>query len=190
MNVIPPGLRRPARAARSVRRAGMSAVLIGVCALLPVPIAHAADSTTCTGTTEVTYDPGVTLTPQTVTVSENDSVPSCTSTDPTITGVVTSPYSYPVADASCDDVALNPGNVLVIHWNNGQDSTVSDLTYVTTVTAGITQTTGTGTVTAGEFTGDTGLITWAYVLVNPLLCLAPGGLTTQNGSIVAEIIGV
>lgn len=184
-----PGPQRPAREARSLRRAAMVALVTGVYALLPVPTAYAASSTTCTGTAHVTYDPGLTLTPQTVTLHESDSIPSCTSTDPTITSVITQPYSYSIPGASCNDVALDPGSVLVIHWNNGQSSTVSNLTYVTTVTGGITQTTGTGTVTAGEFTGDIGVITWAFVLVNPLLCLQPGGLTTQNGTIVAQIIG-
>ncbi|MFD8933683.1 hypothetical protein ACFV0R_00220 [Streptomyces sp. NPDC059578] len=151
--------------------------------------AHAADSTTCTGTTQVTYSPGLTLTPQTVTVSATDSVPTCVSTDPSITGVITSPYSFPVPNASCNNVQLDPGNVLVIHWNNGQSSTVSGLVYATTTTAGITQTTGTGTVTAGEFTGATGVLTWIYALVNPLPCLTPGGLTSQNGTVLAQIIG-
>ncbi|MER6241498.1 hypothetical protein ABT185_36650 [Streptomyces clavifer] len=178
----------PAQPLRQAARWLAVAVLTVAGASVAAP-AHAADSTTCTGTTQLSYTPGLTLTPQTVTVSETDSVPTCISTDPSITSVITSPYSFPVPNASCNNVQLDPGNVLVIHWNNGQSSTVSGLTYVTTVTAGITQTTGTGTVTAGRFTGAVGVLTWVYALVNPLLCLTPGGLTGQNGTILAQIIG-
>ncbi|MEK2495125.1 hypothetical protein WN990_36845 [Kitasatospora purpeofusca] len=60
-----------------------------------------------------------------------------------------------------------------MHWNNGQTSTVSNLTYVTTTTAGITQSTGTGTVTPGEFTGGTGVLTYIYALVNPSRARCP-----------------
>ncbi|MEO3973613.1 hypothetical protein [Streptomyces sp. CAU 1734] len=181
-----PFARQPLRqATRWLAVAALTVAGAGVAA----PSAHAADSTTCTGTTQVDYSPGLTLTPQNVTVSETDSVPTCVSTDPGITGVITSPYSFPVPNASCNNVQLAPGNVLVIHWNNGRSSTISGLTYVTTTTAGITQTTGTGTVTAGEFTGATGVLTWIQALVNPLLCLTPGGLTSQNGTILAQITG-
>lgn len=177
------------RNARPLRWTAAVAVIAAVCAMLPATAARAVDSTTCTGSTSVGYDPGLTLTPQTVTVSETDTVPSCTSTDPTITSVVTSPYSYPASGAACNSIDLTPGASLRIHWNNGQHSDITGLTYEETDTGGIDQTVGTGTVTAGEFTGDAAVITWIYALVNPLLCLAPGGLTSQSGSIVAEVTG-
>jgi len=64
------------------------------------------------------------------------------------------------------------------------------LTYELTVAGGILQEVGTGTVTAGEFEGATATLTWAYAVVNSLQCLASGGLTTQDGTVTAEITGL
>ncbi|GAA2037610.1 hypothetical protein GCM10009839_43630 [Catenulispora yoronensis] len=180
--------KRPART-QAARRSAAAILLAAGCTLLPVPAAHAVDATTCTGTSSVSYSPGLTLTSQTVTLAETDTFTSCTSTDPTITGLPTSPYTYPIPNASCNSVQYAAGNTLVPHWNNGQTSTISGVTYTTTNTAGITQTLGTGTITAGEFTGDIAVISWSYPLVNPLLCLLPGGLASQNGTIIFEVTG-
>ncbi|WP_131740974.1 hypothetical protein [Actinomadura roseirufa] len=183
---------RSARRTRLTRRAAALAAMVAAAALLPAPAAHAASSTTCTGTTHVTYTPGLTLTPQTVTVDETDTITSCTSTDSTITGINTGgPFSYSVPNAACNYVEANPagGGQLTIHWNNGQTSTLTGLVSELTATGGIVQNIATGTVTAGEFTGAAAAITWAYPLVNPLQCLAPGGLTTQNGTILVQITG-
>jgi len=122
-------------------------------------------------------------------VHENDSAPSCISTDPTITGTIMHPYSYPVTGAACNDVLVMPGP-MGVRWNNGQHSFASSLTFELTSTAGIVQETGTGTITSGEFTGDTAVFTWVYPLVNPLLCLVPGGVTGQNGTLIIQITGV
>ncbi|RLK53943.1 hypothetical protein [Actinokineospora cianjurensis] len=130
---------RRTAAARSWRRAGAIAALIALCALLPAPAAHAAvGSVTCTGSSHVTYTPGLTLTPQTVTVTETDTVPSCTSTDPTLTSVITGgAYSYPAPGAACNYVEVNPagGGSLTIHWNNSQTSTLTGLASTLTATA-------------------------------------------------------
>jgi hypothetical protein len=188
-----PGSRRRPAVTRSWRRAGALALSIALCALLPTPAAHAAPGTvTCTGSSHVTYTPGLTFTPQTTTVHETTTIPSCTSTDPTITSVITAPYSYPVANASCLDIQLSPGGggSAVIHWNNGQTSTLTGLVSELTSTGSILQNTATGTVTAGAFTGAAAVITTAYLVVNPLQCLLPGGLTTQNGTILIQITGI
>ncbi|ROO87797.1 hypothetical protein EDD29_5439 [Actinocorallia herbida] len=172
----------------------LAAVLLPVAAavLVPASAAHAASSTTCTGTSHVVYSPGLTLTPQNVTATETDTITSCISTDPTITGVITGgPYSYPVPGASCNAVQLNPaGGTLVVAWNNGRTSTLTGLIGTLTNTAGILQNTAVGTVTAGEFTGATAVITWIYPLVNPLQCLLPGGLTVQDGTTALQITGL
>ena len=185
-----PRFRQFPRAARLKRWGAAAVVMTATCALLPAQAASAAiDSTTCTGTSQVTFTPGVTFTPQNITVDENDSAPSCTSTDPTITGTIMRPYSYPVTGAACNDVELMPGP-MGVRWNNGQHSFASSLTFELTSTAGIVQETGTGTITSGEFTGATAVFTWIYPLVNPLLCLTPGGVTGQNGTLLIQITGV
>ncbi|WP_026422287.1 hypothetical protein [Actinokineospora inagensis] len=191
MNTTHPS-RRPT-AARLRRRAGAVAPLIALFALLPAPAAHAAvGSVTCTGSSHVTFSPGLTLTPQTITVQETDTIPSCTSTDATLTSVTTGgTYSYSVPNAACNYLELNPagGGTFTIHWNNGQTSTVTGLASELTSTGGLVQNTATGTVTAGEFTGASASIAWIYLLVNPLQCLSPG-LTSQDGTILVQIAGI
>ncbi|GLW93218.1 hypothetical protein [Actinokineospora globicatena] len=67
---------------------------------------------------------------------------------------------------------------------------LAGLASTLTATAGVVQNTASGTVTAGEFTGASATITWIYALVNPLQCLTPGGLTTQDGTILVQIAGI
>ncbi|WP_437686095.1 hypothetical protein [Sorangium sp. So ce176] len=160
-----------------------------VAVLAAVPASAAASSTICTGSSHATYNPGLTLTPQTVSVTETDVYSSCTSTDPTLTSGSLSLAAFTIPDAACNDLSAGGSGALTVNWNNGQSSTAT-LTYELTVTGGILQTVGTGTITAGQFTGATAVFTWVYPIVNPLLCLTPGGLTTHDGIITAVITGV
>jgi|ERR1044071_7182227 hypothetical protein len=99
--------------------------------------------------------------------------------------------TFTVPNAACNDVEVGgPGSALTITWNNGQSSTTSAFAVELTVTGGILQQVGTGTITAGEFEGASATLSWEYAVVNPLLCLASGGLTTQDGTVTAEITGL
>lgn len=167
----------------------LGSALAAAVAVAPGSPAHAASTTTCTGTSHVVFSPGLTFTPQTVNVDETDALTSCTSTDPTLTSGSVGPFNFDVPNASCNDVLPPGAGGLLITWNNGQTSTAA-LTYVLTVTGGIVQQTGTGTITAGEFTGATAVVSWIYAVVNPLLCLTPGGMTVQNGTMIAQITGL
>lgn len=186
----PGGHHRSNRLKRCASGLAVITLTIGTGILLPASAAHAADSTTCTGTSQLTYSPGLTLSAQDVTFTENDTIPTCTSTDTTLTSASTLTYSYPITGATCDDIeaATNTGE-LVMHWNNGQTSTLNGLAGEETITDGILQDTATGTVIAGEFDGATAVINWTY-LVNPLSCLSPGGLTTLNGTVLVQITGL
>ncbi|GAA2010387.1 hypothetical protein GCM10009839_00330 [Catenulispora yoronensis] len=180
---------RPRSARRSA--AGSAAVLLaatGFNTLLPAGPAHATASTlTCTGTSHLAYSPGLTFTPQTVTVTETDAY-TCTSTDTTITSGYTS-GSFSATGVSCAYVTVAPDRYRVT-WNNGQTSRVAFTETEVTVTGGIQQYVGTGTVTSGEFTGATAVFTWVYLPPSPLDCLAPGGLTSQDGTVIADITGL
>jgi hypothetical protein len=167
--------------------AALACALAAALVVAPAGAAHAAaSSTTCTGPSHVTFSPGLTLTPQTVAYTEADSL-TCTSTDTTLTSGVLPTYTASVPNASCDDVILPGSGPTYVRWNNGQYS-VATLTYALTATGGTVQETGTGTITAGEYTGTTAVFAWAY-LSDPLQCLAPGGLTVQNGIVTAQITG-
>ena len=148
-----------------------------------------ASSTTCTGTSHVVYNPGLTLTQQSVSVTETDTYTSCTSTDSTLTSGSLGTFTFTVSNAACNDVQVGGPGDLTITWNNSQSSTAS-LTFELTVTGGILQEVGTGTITAGEFEGASATLSWEYAVVNPLLCLVSGGLTTQDGTVTAEITGL
>ncbi|MUN39006.1 hypothetical protein [Actinomadura litoris] len=182
----------PPQAGRRARRAAAPAALLltaALTALLPIQPADAdVDTLTCTGTSHLAYSPGLTFTPQTTTITETDTYTSCASSDPTLTSGHIS-GSFPVAGLSCATLAAGPDRYPVI-WNNGQTSTIAFAQTEATIVAGVQQYVGTGTVISGEFNGATAVFTWAYLPPSPLNCLAPGGLTSQDGTVTAVITGL
>lgn len=156
-------------------------------AIAAAPAAHAGiSSTTCTGSSVITYQPGLTNTPRTVSYTETDTFAHCISTDPTLaSGLFAVTVSLP--GAYCLGLpTLTTNTPYDIAWNNGQASDIN-LSYTDVVAEGIEQVTGVGTVTSGEFTGAAVTITWLYTVPDPLLCLTPGGVTGQTGPMTAEI---
>lgn len=82
--------------------------------------------------------------------------------------------------ASCLSLsAIAPAGPYTFSWNNGQSSTFS-LSYVVTVAAGVSNVTGTGTVTSGGLLGATGIFVWVYTALDLLDCLTTG-VTSENG---------
>jgi len=175
---------RPRPTARLTGRLGVLVLLTAGLNLLPAPAAHAATSTTCTGSAGVTYNPGLTFTPRTVSFTETDTLSTCLSTDTTLTsGGSTNTLS--LAGASC--LGAGPGSgAYTINWNNGQSSTLA-LTYTDVIAAGVETVIGTGTVTSGEFTGGTALVTIVVTAPDPLQCLTSAGVTSQTGTIAVQI---
>jgi hypothetical protein len=154
---------------------------------LAAPAAHAAATTiTCTGSSPITYSPGLTFTPTTSTYQETDNYSSCLSSDPAVTtGSAYSSYTDSFSCLALPSVVTDPG--YRVHWNDGQVSTFS-LTYTDTIAAGVENVTGIGTVISGYLTGATATFVWVYTLPNALACLSPGGATSQNGTVVATIL--
>ncbi|MEU1091033.1 hypothetical protein ABZ401_30200 [Streptomyces sp. NPDC005892] len=147
--------------------------------------AQAASSTTCTGTSAVTYSPALKNTPQTVSWTENDTY-ACTSTDPTLTSG-SSTVNATLPGASCISGGVYPSSTTyTINWNNGQSSTMTG-TFTDVTASGIETVTGVGTVTSGQFTGGTATVVWVYLVPNPLLCLTTG-ITSQSGTALAQIL--
>jgi hypothetical protein len=172
------GIRRIAVAAVGVVAAANVFVVSGV--------AQAVSSTTCLGSSSISYSPGLTFTPRTVQYTESDTFSNCVSTDPTLTaGGSASSITFP--DASC----LAPPGVFedpayTIDWNNGQYSVI-DLTFTDLVVGGTEQVTGTGSVISGAFQGGNATIVWLYPVLNPLQCLTSQGVTSQSGPLTAQI---
>jgi hypothetical protein len=151
-----------------------------------IGVAHAVSSTTCLGSSSISYSPGLTFTPRTVQYTETDTFSNCVSSDPTLTaGGSASVITFP--DASC----LAPPGVFedpayTIDWNNGQHSVI-DLTFTDVVVGGTEQVTGTGSVISGAFQGGNATIVWLYPVLNPLQCLTSQGVTSQSGPLTAQI---
>ncbi len=156
-------------------------------AIAVAPAAHAGiSSTTCTGSSAITYQPGLTNTPRTVSYTETDTFAHCVSTDPALTsGLFAVTVSLP--GASCLAIpSLTTNTPYDIAWNNGQASNIN-LSYTDAVAEGIEQVTGVGAVISGEFTGAAVTIVWLYTVPDPLLCLTPAGVTGQTGLMTADI---
>jgi hypothetical protein len=143
-------------------------------------------SVTCTGSSTITYNPGLTFTPRPVHYHETEQYTPCVSSDPTLT-----------AGSSSTDIDIPAGSCLAlpsifedpaytIDWGNGNSSTI-DLMFSDAIIGGTEQVTGVGTVTAGQFTGATAVIVWIYPVIDPQQCQTQQGLTTQNGVLSAHL---
>jgi hypothetical protein len=174
------------RLAQGVARC-LAVAVLGVAGMsVSAASAHAASTTTCTGSSAISYSPGLTNTPQTVTYSETDTYSSCTSTDTSLTAGSSS-VNVTLTGASCNGGGVFPATTYTISWNNGQSSTIS-LTFTDLIILGTEQVTGVGTVTSGELTGGVVTIVWLYPVLNPLQCLTSQGVTSQSGTVIAQII--
>jgi hypothetical protein len=165
------------------------ALLLGATALGPAgsPAYAATITITCTGTSAISYTPGLLFTVRSVAYTETDTFGSCLSTGgPTITSGSASAGA--TLDGSCLGLpVIVEDPAYTVHWSDGQSSTFA-LTFTDTIVAGVENVTGAGTVTSGAFTGATGVFQWVYLVPNPLQCLANPGVTSQSGPLLATVI--
>jgi hypothetical protein len=128
----------------------------------------------------VTYSPGVTLTPQTITYTINGSLSPCVSLS---TGITSGTFtSTGTASLSCIAPGSNFNGDIYFTWSNGKKSTVL-INSVVDVRLGVAIVlTMTGPVTHGLFKNDTAIIvvTLATSTFDPLLCIG-GGVTSATG---------
>ena len=150
--------------------------------------ASALSAVVCSGSESVTITPGLTLRAQTATVAFTDTFgtpAACVSTDPTLrTGVASASF---VASVNCLDPVLANDGELVIRWNNGQTSTFDFRTTITTV-GGVSVSTNTGTIVAGEFSGHVAEHVIPDIPPSPLGCLTPGGVTSLSGAFTFTVV--
>jgi len=180
-----------ARRVSRPRRTPLIAVLLLACAAVLGLGGGAAQadpvSVTCTGSSGITYAPGLTFTPRTSTYAESDSYTSCLSSDPTLTSGSAS-ASYTSSFSCLNPLSVAEDSHYTVHWNNGHSS-VFDLTYTDTIVAGVENVTGIGTVVSGDFTGASATFVWLYAAPNPLACLTTTGMTSQTGTVLVTILG-
>ncbi|MEV6967931.1 hypothetical protein AB0M47_22755 [Hamadaea sp. NPDC051192] len=114
------------------------------------------------------YDPPLTLTPQSVTVSTTALYGPCVSAShPSITsGTRTASVT---TTSSCADL-LGPGSITyTITWNTGQTTTISS-TFTRAVAGAVYTVVATGVVTSGLFAGDTVVTNFTGPATDITLC--------------------
>ncbi|MYT27373.1 MULTISPECIES: hypothetical protein [unclassified Streptomyces] len=161
----------------------VAAMLLGAAFPLVGPTVAADASVldlSCRGATQVTYDPGLTLTPQRVHFHAVNQLTSCTSPkDPTLTS--SQPY---IIDGdlvlSCGTPLDNGPATQTITWNNGRSSTFTG-SFTTSSVGGVLVDTFVGKVTAGEFQGDSAELVFDESQRNMAQCAQPGGLKRESG---------
>ncbi|MGW4806892.1 hypothetical protein [Kitasatospora sp. NPDC004272] len=150
------------------------------CALLTGP-AHAAPlDATCTGTDTTTYTPGLTNTPQSVTVSGTIHLTCLSLSHPAITaGTISGGGTAP--NLTCAVLEQPSSGSSTVAWNDGTHSAYTYSTALGPGAAGTQLLTLTGTVTSGTFNGDSLVITVVFANADLTACDSPGGLTSRTG---------
>ncbi|RKG93652.1 hypothetical protein [Corallococcus terminator] len=185
-----------------VRRAAPLAGL-AVFSLLVAPVAQAAPTpearsrasvipttlaVAClTGSSTITYNPGLTNTPQNVTSQTNSSYSLCLNLIglPLTLAAGSGSGDVAIPNASCGG-ALNLGSGLqeTFYWSDGADKfTTVQFNQITLEPGqGNTVATRTGTVVSGRFKGAVAVKATTYVNAQGnQACNAPGGLTSISG---------
>lgn len=156
-------------------------MLVAPSAQAASPASHAlvGDMVCPAGNQTVSFSPGVTLTPQNVSVTFNAALGLCVSlTQPQITSGTSSGNVTVALD--CLDLLSTTTGTQTFNWNDGQSSTLSFTRTVTNLN-GQTVLTLTGPITAGLFTGRTAVFVIVQPALNLLACQTPQGLTSQSG---------
>lgn len=175
----------PRRRSRVRTQAALAAVALGAAiTTIPVTASPAAATTLvlCTGSDQAGYSPGLTTSPQNVTLTASDTYPGCGS----------SQTSGQLTGASCAGITT-PSFSETVNWSFGTAPNQSVIAY-SAVDASVRLPVGTvvtvsGTVTSGRYSGATA--TKQVLIVNDgnlLACLTPTGLTSAAGPATLTIV--
>lgn len=150
----------------------------------PSPVTAAAGYINCAGTTQVTYNPGITLEPKPVHATETNRLNLCTSTVPgLVSGMNVLEYQ---ADWSCLTVLHSGPATYAFEWNNGTSSTLS-INFTVTSGGGQVVSTVHGSVVAGVLDGAAVEGTWTFLQPNAVQCATPEGITEEFGTVTLTI---
>lgn len=170
--------------AGSDRRARVAVVAAAVAVSIVVAIASPARANlvtqvTCVGTWDLSYSPGLTLTPQTVTVAQQKELTACAAplTDPGLGSGAFQDVAATLPNRSCIDLTARGDFTERIYWrsHHGYYRGWSDVTYHTEsrYADGQLIVVQAGTVSAGRFSGAT-MLGQATVLADLTQCLTTG----------------
>lgn len=164
-------------------------VLMLWCSILAAPaVAAALTHVSCVGTTDDSYNPGLTNQQQDVDFHAQDTYSPCTSSDQTLTaGGDTFEGNLPL---SCLQPVLTGSYKLEVQWNNGRSSELALTTSDWSSVEGEIVVTVVGDVSGGEFRGDTVAAQWTQATLDPIKCASPGGVTSATGTATLLITGL
>lgn len=150
------------------------------------PGAGAVSVVRCTGTSSVTYSPGLTDTPTPTTAALDDALGPCASALPLWTGSATVSRTIPLGEASCLDLLGSASSTKVLNWS---DATSSAFTFnaIANSIRGQIVVNEIGTISAGRYRSSTALGT----IVRPAdltACSTPAGLTRVTGIYTLDIL--
>lgn len=174
---------------RKIRNAVLALSIATATIAVQAQPASATTLLTCAGNYSITYNPGLTNTPQTVSFTAQTSYTLCL---PALglTGTATAAATLP--SIACSQL-LNPPNAgtTTINWNTGESSKYT-WTSTAAAVAGAIVTTTNGTITEGKFVGST----IERITISPNIqtlqnaCNRAGGLTQENGTASLTIVGI
>ncbi|NOK19981.1 hypothetical protein [Corallococcus carmarthensis] len=163
------------------------ALLLGAFLLLGTSARAESTLITCPLGTEAThYSPGITNTPQQVTVTADAVLGPCVSLTP---GIVSAKVHTTVkAPLSC---SLNLGvpSQLDITWSDGTKSVASGQTLVNVKATGQLVLVLTGNITGGRFKGAAIERTLTLLQTDLLACSTPQGVTDVAGEAMLTVVG-
>ncbi|MFH8755934.1 hypothetical protein [Streptomyces atroolivaceus] len=153
--------------------------------------AHPASAATtlvaCAGTQTISYAPGLTNTPGTVTAQGTNNLGPCVAPN---TNITAGTISFGATGTfSCQGLLSSTSEVNVVHWSDGSTSTLNVTRTVTKVNGQLVNT-FTGVVTAGTFQGASVAWTIANLTLQLLACETANGLTSLTGVDVFTLVSV
>lgn len=168
---------------RHLVSAAAAVALAAGCAALAAAPAHAAVSgISCTGWQHDTYDPGATNTEQVTTVTFDDYLNIINGNSPTGSCIAIGSTASAgeqggsfTGDVSCNGISTHMESD-TYSWNDGH-STTMELSAQVAIVGSNTVITLEGTVTSGEFSGGSVLLTLTAPSVDFADCSTPGGVT-------------
>jgi hypothetical protein len=132
-----------------------------------LPAAASTPIVLCSGAESDTYNPGLTFTPASIQYSGADTFTSCISTPPA--RITSASFTFGgTATFSCTSFTLPSYTATqIVNWSDGQTSTWTYSTEVTTSPGGEEVFVADGTIVAGEFQGAQASLTVVDVTPNP-----------------------
>ena len=137
------------------------------------PAARAASvDVTCTGAVTSHFTPGLSVDVRTITVRGQGELTHCHSGDPALTSATTTYTSQ--GRYSC--TGGSAPRTYTVRWSNGRASTIETTTGYENDPRGQRLLMSRGSVTSGEFAGDTAVIIASLPVTPPVACTTPEGM--------------